>query len=90
MIAAHRRHGTTGIVPASTVATHDETLRYLSLCEQFRQAGEIYGAHRYGPFFNEEKVGYHPKAPARAPVKIEYQQYLEFADTILVATCAPE
>jgi N-acetylglucosamine-6-phosphate deacetylase len=90
VIAAHRRHGTTGIVPTSTVATHEQTLRYLALCDQFRWSGEILGAHLYGPFFNEDKVGCHPKAPARAPARAEYEQYLEFAETILVATCAPE
>lgn len=90
VIAAHRQHGTTGIVPTSTVATHEQTLQYLGLCEQFRTAGEILGAHLYGPFFNEEKVGCHPKAPARAPTRSEYHEYLRFADTILVATCAPE
>lgn len=90
VIAAHRRHGTTGIVPTSTVATHEQTLQYLRLCEQFRNAGEILGAHLYGPFFNEEKVGCHPKAPARAPTRFEYNEYLRYAKTILVATCAPE
>jgi len=90
VIAAHRRHGTTGIVPTNTVATHEQTLQYLRLCKQFRTAGEILGAHLYGPFFNEDKVGCHPKAPARAPIKSEYDEYLRFAETILVATCAPE
>ena len=90
VIAAHRRHGTTGIVPTSTVATHEQTLRYLALCDQFRREGEILGAHLYGPYFNEDKVGCHPKAPARPPVKAEYEQYLAFAETILVATCAPD
>ena len=90
VIAAHRRHGTTGIVPTSTVATHAQTLRYLELCRQFQRRGDVLGAHLYGPYFNEDKVGCHPKAPARAPDRAEYEQYLEFADTILVATCAPE
>ncbi|MBS0204285.1 MAG: N-acetylglucosamine-6-phosphate deacetylase [Planctomycetes bacterium] len=90
VIAAHRRHGTTGIVPTSTVATHGQTLRFLELCQQFQRTGDVLGAHLYGPFFNEDKVGCHPKAPARSPDRAEYEQYLEFADTILVATCAPE
>jgi N-acetylglucosamine-6-phosphate deacetylase len=89
-IHAHRRHGTTGLVPTSTVATHEQTIRFLSQCERFRREGQILGAHLYGPFFNEDKVGCHPKAPARPPVHLEYARYLDFADSILVATCAPE
>lgn len=89
-IAAHRRHGTTGLVPTSTVATHEQTLRFLQLSEQFRAAGHVLGAHLYGPYFNEDKVGCHPKAPARPPTEGEYAEYLRYASTILVATCAPE
>lgn len=33
-IAAHRRHGTTGLVPTSTVATHEQTLRFLQLSDR--------------------------------------------------------
>jgi N-acetylglucosamine-6-phosphate deacetylase len=50
----------------------------------------VVGAHLYGPYFNEEKVGCHPKDPARPPNPVEYDQYLEFADVLLTATCAPE
>jgi N-acetylglucosamine-6-phosphate deacetylase len=35
-------------------------------------------------------VGCHPKDPARPPTPDEYEQYLEFADVMLTATCAPE
>jgi N-acetylglucosamine-6-phosphate deacetylase len=35
-------------------------------------------------------VGCHSKDPARPPNPAEYEQYLEFADVMLTATCAPE
>lgn len=97
-IRAHTRHGTTSIVPTSTVARHEQTLAFLRNTRSLRRRGaqpqlglcRVVGAHLYGPYFNEEKVGCHPKDPARPPDPAEYEQYLEFADVLLTATCAPE
>lgn len=98
VVGAHTRHGTTAIVPTSTVAPHHQTIRFLEQVREIvrrgadprRGLGRTLGAHLYGPYFNEEKVGCHPKLPARPPTPPEFEEYLSYADVLLTATCAPE
>jgi N-acetylglucosamine-6-phosphate deacetylase len=44
VLAAHARHGTTSILPTTTVARHDQLLAMLELCRSFRTAGTPYHA----------------------------------------------
>ncbi len=94
VIRAHARHGTTSIVPTTTVARHDQILRVLQLTRKARQSprqgGRVLGAHFYGPYFGPEARGCHPAKSLRAPCPDEFEQYLAFADSILTATVAPE
>lgn len=96
-IRAHTRHGVTSIVPTSTVAPHDQTITFLHNARTLkgrgadaqRGLGRTIGAHFYGPYFAEEKVGCHPKV-VRPPERHEFEEYLSFSDVLLTATCAPE
>lgn len=98
VVRAHTRHGTTTIVPTSTVARHEQTMAFLEHVRAMHRRGpaaqaglaRTLGAHLYGPYFAEEKVGCHPREAVRPPARGEFEQYLEFADVLLTATCAPE
>jgi N-acetylglucosamine-6-phosphate deacetylase len=91
---AHARHGTTSLLPTTTVARHEQHLAFLEVCRRLKQEGtnsaRILGAHFYGPYFASEARGCHPAAPVRPPSAQEYEQYLSFADSITRATVAPE
>jgi N-acetylglucosamine-6-phosphate deacetylase len=91
---AHARHGTTALLATTTVARHDQHLRFLGTCcrlkDQPTGGAVVLGAHFYGPYFGAEARGCHPAGPVRAPREEEYRQYLSFADCIVTATVAPE
>jgi N-acetylglucosamine-6-phosphate deacetylase len=91
---AHARHGTTSLLPTTTVARHDQHLAFLDVCRRLKKEGTggaaILGAHLYGPYFAPEARGCHPAAPIRPPQPDEYQAYLDYADCICTATVAPE
>src|SRR6185503_11135548 len=90
---AHARHGTTGLLPTTTVARHEQHLAFLEVCRRLKREGtggaRILGAHFYGPYFAREARGCHPGDAVRPPVAREYEQYLSF-DCITRATVAPE
>jgi N-acetylglucosamine-6-phosphate deacetylase len=90
---AHARHGTTGLLPTTTVARHDQHLAFLDVCCRLRGqdtgGARILGAHFYGPYFAREARGCHPAADVRPPTAAEYERYLA-SDCIARATVAPE
>jgi N-acetylglucosamine-6-phosphate deacetylase len=90
----HARHGTTSICPTTTVATHEKHMRFFALGQKLKKEGtggaRILGAHFYGPYFFAAAKGAHPSTGLRPPVPQEYEQYLQFADSIATATVAPE
>jgi N-acetylglucosamine-6-phosphate deacetylase len=91
---AHARHGTTSLLPTTTVARHEQHLAFLNICRRLKREGSggarILGAHFYGPYFALEARGCHPAAPVRPPAAEEFEQYLDYADCLCTATVAPE
>ncbi len=91
---AHARHGTTRLLPTSTVARHDQILAFLECCRRAKETGTggaaVVGAHFYGPYFWHEAKGCHPGETLRPPTPREFDAYLEYADCMTRATVAPE
>ncbi|HKI35858.1 MAG TPA: N-acetylglucosamine-6-phosphate deacetylase [Gemmataceae bacterium] len=91
---AHARHGTTSLLPTTTVARHEQHLAFLDVCGRLKRDGtggaRVLGAHFYGPYFAPEARGCHPAAALRPPAPHEYEQYLAHAGCITTATVAPE
>jgi N-acetylglucosamine-6-phosphate deacetylase len=94
VLNAHARHGTTSIVPTSTVARDEQIMVFLELARKYRnetsRAARVLGAHLYGPYFGAAAHGCHPAEPLRLPDPDEYERYLAFGDSIVTATVAPE
>jgi N-acetylglucosamine-6-phosphate deacetylase len=92
--AAHLRHGTTSLLPTSTVARHEQIIAFLKSCRAMKdakpQAARVLGAHFYGPYFAPSARGCHPAAALRPPEEFEFDEYLTYADAITLATIAPE
>ena len=94
-ITSHARHGTTSMAITTTVGTHERIMTVLETTRRFRKnpnapGARVLGAHFYGPYFRYEARGAHPGAAIRAPVKEEYDQYLQYADSLITCTVAPE
>jgi N-acetylglucosamine-6-phosphate deacetylase len=91
---AHARHGTTSLLPTTTVARHEQHLAFLAVCRRVKAEGtggaRILGAHFYGPYFAPEACGCHPTAAVRPPRPEDYFPFLAYSDCITTATVAPE
>lgn len=91
---AHVRHGTTRLLPTTTVASHEQLVAVLDLCRRWHErdtgGARSLGAHFYGPYFAPAAKGCHPGTDLRAPTLDEYLVYLSYADVMRRATVAPE
>ncbi len=92
---AHAKHGTTSIFPTTTTGSSQQIAAMLQACKSVRDrwqvsdGARIAGAHFYGPYFAEDKVGCHSAAGRRDPDAAEYQEHFD-QGIVRIATCAAE
>ena len=92
---AHLKHGTTSLLATSTAATMPTILQFLNTCRasktaNWTDAACVLGAHFYGPYFFAEARGCHPAEPIVAPTPAHFNSFLDYSDTIITASVAPE
>ncbi|MCK6472635.1 MAG: amidohydrolase family protein [Planctomycetes bacterium] len=91
----HARHGTTTIFPTTTTGSPKQIDAMLRACKDVRDGWKIAdgarigGAHFYGPYFAEEKVGCHAASGRRDPSPDEYRRAFGLG-IVKIATCAAE
>jgi N-acetylglucosamine-6-phosphate deacetylase len=92
---AHARHGTTTVFPTTTTGSPAQLVAMLDATQHVAHSwntndgARIAGVHWYGPYFEAEKVGAHPKGFERNPDPAEYEPALA-RGIIKSATCAAE
>ncbi len=91
---AHMAYGTTSMVPTTLTSTMEELFHTL---DHFREAQRrlkngpnLLGLHLEGPYFSMEQKGAQDPKYIRNPDKDEYLKILEYSDSIIRWSVAPE
>ena len=89
--AAHRRYGTTGLLPTLITDAPDKTPAALAAAEAATatQPG-VLGVHLEGPFISPERAGVHDPAHMRAPTRDDLALLTAPRRGVTLVTLAPE
>ncbi|MEM9380329.1 MAG: N-acetylglucosamine-6-phosphate deacetylase [Planctomycetota bacterium] len=90
IVAAHRRYGTTSLLPTLITDTNEkmsEARRAVDAAIQRRVPGVV-GAHFEGPFLDPRKTGAHDRALVRKPSQRDLDAILEGAQGVTLVTAA--
>jgi N-acetylglucosamine-6-phosphate deacetylase len=91
IVAAHRRFGTTGLLP-TLISDTPETMRAAAaaVAAAARLSPGVLGIHFEGPFLAPERAGVHDKAMLRAPTAADRDLLAAPRPGVTLATLAPE
>jgi N-acetylglucosamine-6-phosphate deacetylase len=90
IVAAHRRHGTTGLLPTLISDNHERMRAALDAVRQFSQGAGVLGIHFEGPFLSPLKPGVHDPDRFRLPSEDDFTLLTAPTDLVKLVTLAPE
>jgi N-acetylglucosamine-6-phosphate deacetylase len=91
MVAAHRRFGTTSLLPTLISDTREKMQAALqAVAEAAATEPGVLGIHLEGPFLSPEKVGAHDPSMLRTPTTEDLQMLTAARPTRMLVTLAPE
>jgi N-acetylglucosamine-6-phosphate deacetylase len=91
IVAAHRRFGTTAVLPTFITDTREKMRAAMVAAQQAVEADPgVLGIHLEGPFISTEKAGVHDPAFIRAPDAADLEMLCSERKGELLITLAPE
>jgi len=94
MAAAHAAGGTTGIVPTTLAASIPQVYQVLDCLAQAKRedspGAKLLGIHLEGPYFADGERGAQDPRYIKNPDPEEYKPLLDYSDSILRVSAAPE
>lgn len=91
IVAAHRRFGTTALLPTLITDADEIMVAALNAIEtMLPEEPGILGIHLEGPFLSPEKPGVHRRDLIRRPEPHHLQMFASFKKGVLLVTLAPE
>jgi N-acetylglucosamine-6-phosphate deacetylase len=90
LLAAHRRYGTTALLPTLISDTPEKMREAWHAVESIPAGSGVLGIHFEGPFLSPEKPGVHDRSMIRTPTVEDYELLGSPSDRLRLVTLAPE
>ena len=90
IVAAHRRYGTTGLLPTLISDTPQKMRIALEAVQNLPQNSGVLGIHFEGPFLSPEKPGVHDASKLRLPAADDLALLISPSAAVKLVTLAPE